>query len=63
MIKHRKQDEIGHRDILGALMNLGLERNTIGDIVAFRGKGKVKLMADLGMTKKNRFKLLVGIYN
>ena len=165
VIKHRKQDEIGHRDILGALMNLGLERNTIGDIeakddkltfvaisevgdfikenftkagnkgikvleipfselgerrqvlleeriivpsmridvfiaevfklsrsqassmikeskvtvnyeeaakqdanlvigdiVALRGKGKVKLTADLGMTKKNRFKLLVGIY-
>ncbi|MDD2371918.1 MAG: YlmH/Sll1252 family protein [Firmicutes bacterium] len=31
-IEHRKQDVIGHRDILGALMNIGIERNTIGDI-------------------------------
>ncbi len=31
-IEHRKQDKIGHRDILGALMNIGLERNTVGDI-------------------------------
>lgn len=26
-------DEFSHRDFLGALMNLGIERNTIGDIV------------------------------
>ncbi|KAF0092075.1 MAG: RNA-binding S4 domain-containing protein [Fusobacteria bacterium] len=32
VIEHRKQDKIGHRDILGALMNMGIERNTIGDI-------------------------------
>jgi RNA-binding protein YlmH len=32
VIEHRKQDNIGHRDILGALMNMGIERNTIGDI-------------------------------
>lgn len=32
VIEHRKQDIIGHRDILGALMNMGIERNTIGDI-------------------------------
>ncbi len=32
VIEHRKQDTIGHRDILGALMNMGIERNTIGDI-------------------------------
>lgn len=25
-------DELGHRDFLGALMNLGIERSTIGDI-------------------------------
>jgi len=31
-IEHRKKDIIGHRDILGALMNMGIERNTIGDI-------------------------------
>lgn len=26
-------DELGHRDFLGALMNLGIDRNVIGDIV------------------------------
>ena len=32
-ISHRPQDSLGHRDILGALMGLGIERDTIGDIV------------------------------
>ena len=33
-IEHRPQDTLGHRDILGALMSLGIERDTIGDIIA-----------------------------
>ena len=33
MIGHRPQDTLGHRDILGALMALGIERDTVGDIV------------------------------
>jgi len=32
-VTHRPQDTFGHRDILGALMALGIERDTIGDIV------------------------------
>lgn len=32
-IAYRPQDTPGHRDILGALMALGVERDTIGDIV------------------------------
>jgi len=32
-IVHRPQDSLGHRDILGALMALGIERETIGDIL------------------------------
>jgi len=32
-IEYRPQDNLGHRDILGALMALGIERDTIGDIV------------------------------
>ncbi|MCL2202055.1 MAG: YlmH/Sll1252 family protein [Oscillospiraceae bacterium] len=32
-IKHRPQDSLGHRDILGAIMALGIERDTIGDII------------------------------
>lgn len=33
-ITYRPQDTLGHRDILGALMALGIERETIGDIIA-----------------------------
>jgi RNA-binding protein YlmH len=32
-ITHRPQDTLGHRDILGAIMALGIERDTVGDIV------------------------------
>ncbi len=32
-IESRPQDPLGHRDILGAVMALGIERNTIGDII------------------------------
>lgn len=32
-ISHRPQDTLGHRDVLGALMALGIERDTIGDIL------------------------------
>ena len=33
-IEYRPQDTLGHRDVLGALMALGIERDTIGDIVS-----------------------------
>lgn len=33
-IECRQQDVIGHRDVLGSLMALGIERDTIGDISA-----------------------------
>jgi RNA-binding protein YlmH len=32
-VLHRSQDTLGHRDILGALMALGIERETVGDII------------------------------
>jgi len=32
-ITYRPQDTLGHRDILGAIMALGIERDTVGDIV------------------------------
>lgn len=37
-ISHRPQDTLGHRDILGALMGLGIERDTVGDIVTGLGR-------------------------
>ena len=33
-IEYSPQDSLGHRDVLGALMALGIERDTIGDIVS-----------------------------
>ncbi len=35
--KYRKTDKLTHRDFLGALMNLGIERSCIGDIVVNEG--------------------------
>ena len=32
-IKHRKEDSLGHRDILGAALGLGIERAVLGDIL------------------------------
>jgi RNA-binding protein YlmH len=32
-LSYPPQDTLGHRDILGALMGLGIERDTIGDII------------------------------
>lgn len=37
----RKCDEITHREVLGTLMGLGIERDTIGDICIAEGKAAV----------------------
>lgn len=34
-------DELSHRDFLGALMNLGIERDTLGDILVLEREGYV----------------------
>jgi len=31
-ITHRKQDSLGHRDVMGAILGLGLDRSVLGDI-------------------------------
>jgi RNA-binding protein YlmH len=36
-IEYRTQDTLTHRDVLGALMALGIERDTVGDIVCEEG--------------------------
>ena len=38
---YRKQDNITHRDILGALMALGIKRECIGDILVAEGRAVV----------------------
>ncbi len=40
-VSFRKADKPGHRDILGAVMGLGIERDTVGDI--FIGEGAAAL--------------------
>lgn len=37
-VSFREQDAIGHRDLLGALLNLGLARETVGDILVEKGR-------------------------
>lgn len=41
-------DELTHRDFLGALMNLGIERDTIGDIVVKERTGYVFVVERIG---------------
>lgn len=36
--KFRKSDKLSHRDFLGALMNLGIDRSCVGDIVVNEGE-------------------------
>lgn len=43
----RKQDKLTHRDFLGALMSLGITRETIGDILIEEGRSVVFLSKDI----------------
>lgn len=42
----RSQDELTHRDYLGALMGLGLKREVIGDILVGDGRADILLLRD-----------------
>ena len=46
-IEYRPQDTLGHRDILGALMALGIERSTIGDILIADGRATLVCLPEL----------------
>lgn len=43
----RQQDKLTHRDILGALMSLGIVRETVGDILIEEGRAVVFLSRDI----------------
>ncbi len=43
----RPQDQLCHRDFLGALMSLGIERSAVGDILAEPGRGVFFLRAEV----------------
>lgn len=40
-LQQKFADDLGHRDILGALMNLGIDRSTLGDIILKDNQGYV----------------------
>ena len=47
-IEHRPQDTLEHRDILGALMALGIERDTVGDIIMDESFAALVCLPELG---------------
>ena len=47
-VTHRPQDTLGHRDILGAIMALGIERDTIGDIICQENCATLVCLQELG---------------
>ncbi|MBQ3405365.1 MAG: RNA-binding protein [Oscillospiraceae bacterium] len=42
-----KKAEISHRDVLGAIMGLGIERDTVGDILPCRGSADFFILREL----------------
>ncbi|MDR1589515.1 MAG: RNA-binding protein [Oscillospiraceae bacterium] len=53
---HSPQDTLGHRDILGALMALGIERATIGDIIVDEAAATFVCLPELGGYITENFK-------
>lgn len=46
--KYRKSDKLTHRDFLGALMNLGIERSSVGDIIVNEGCAVCYVKQEIG---------------
>ena len=46
-ITFRRADKLTHRDFLGALMSLGIERDTVGDILVEDGRCVVFVKSDI----------------
>lgn len=46
-LKIEYSSEVGHRDILGSILGLGVERNAVGDILVFRSECYVFIMRDI----------------
>ena len=65
-ISYRRQDTLSHRDILSALMALGIERDVIGDIVCGDGVSMLVCLPELGgfiienLTKAGRVGITVS---
>ena len=52
--KYRSSDSLSHRDILGSVMSLGLERDTVGDILIGSGCAAVFLKEDIAEYVKSQ---------
>ena len=52
----RKEDTLGHRDILGALMGLQITRESIGDILTGEGTGAVFVMDTVAPVVSREFR-------
>jgi len=65
-IEYRLQDVLGHRDVLGALMALGIERDTVGDITIGDGCATLVCLPEMGgyiaenLTKAGRMGISVS---
>lgn len=46
-VAFRKADSLSHRDFLGALMSLGIKRETVGDIIVQKGIASFFVKSDL----------------
>ena len=44
---YKKEFELSHRDFLGSLMALGIERSTVGDILVFEGEAVVFVKTEI----------------
>ncbi|GHV57931.1 hypothetical protein FACS1894216_22560 [Synergistales bacterium] len=49
-IDYREQDAIGHRDILGALMALGIKREVLGDIISGETPAYIVCLSEMAAT-------------
>ena len=47
-LSQKFSDNINHRDFLGALMNLGINRNTLGDIIVRENEGYLFCLESIG---------------
>lgn len=55
-LKFKKDANISHRDVLGSLMALGIERNSVGDIFLYDNKASFAVTSQLEDTVKREIK-------
>ncbi len=56
--KYRKTDKLSHRDFLGSLMGLGIERSSVGDIIVGEGQAVCYIKSEIAdYVKSQIFKI------